>query len=128
MWLSGLQDQLVTTNLNTLLTALSLIKQLIRVLANDTDVRLYPVCTPAGSSIIWALADPKLDGRQVLMPVLDHDPALASGRLGPCALWPRDTTQASTHPRTPVFVAFFHMYGTRVGALKYRTGIEQILS
>nr|WP_233899241.1 hypothetical protein [Pseudonocardia dioxanivorans] len=30
----------------------------------------------------WALADPKLDERHVLMAVLDHDPALTTGRTG----------------------------------------------
>jgi hypothetical protein len=108
--------------------ALSLIKQLIRVLAADTDLwddpvwivdstpvecarsrptvkrsdlagwagysycashsrffwglRLHLVCTPAGLPITWALADPKLDERQVLMAVLDHDPTLTVTRLG----------------------------------------------
>ena len=37
-------------------------------------LRLHLVCTPAGLPITWALADPKLDERQVLMAVLDHDP------------------------------------------------------
>jgi hypothetical protein len=43
---------------------------------------LHLVCTPAGLPITWALADPKLDERQVLMAVLYHDPGLANGRLG----------------------------------------------
>jgi Transposase DDE domain len=108
--------------------ALPLIKQLIRVLAVDTDLwtdpvwvvdstpvecarsrptvqrsnlagwagysycashsrffwglRLHLITTPAGLPITWALADPKLDERQVLMAVLDHDPALATDRPG----------------------------------------------
>ena len=108
--------------------ALSLIKQLIRVLATDTDLwddpvwivdstpvecarsrptvkrsnlagwagysycsshsrffwglRLHLVCTPAGLPITWALANPKLDERQVLMAVLDHDPSLTATRPG----------------------------------------------
>jgi Transposase DDE domain len=145
MWQEGVQDQFVTTDLNTLLTALyvkiddylgrrtlrsalSLIKHLIRVLATDTDLwddpvwivdstpvecarsrptvkrsnlagwagygycpshsrffwglRLHLVCTPAGLPITWALADPKLDERHVLMAVLDHDPTLTADRLG----------------------------------------------
>jgi hypothetical protein len=103
--------------------ALPLIKQLIRVLAADTDLwadplwlvdstpvecarsrptvkrsnlagwagysycashsrffwglRLHLITTPAGLPITWALADPKLDERQVLMAVLDHDPTLS---------------------------------------------------
>jgi hypothetical protein len=32
--------------------------------------------------ITWALADPKLDERQVLMAILDHDPTLAADRPG----------------------------------------------
>ena len=37
---------------------------------------LHLVCTPAGLPITWALATPKLDERQVLMVVLDHEPDL----------------------------------------------------
>ncbi|MGH3741783.1 MAG: IS982 family transposase [Micromonosporaceae bacterium] len=45
-------------------------------------LRLHLVCTPAGLPITWALADPKIDERQVLMAVLDHDPDLAADRPG----------------------------------------------
>jgi len=45
-------------------------------------LRLHLVCTPAGLPITWALADPKLDERQVLMAVLDHDPTLTADRPG----------------------------------------------
>ncbi|GAA0548490.1 DDE family transposase [Saccharopolyspora erythraea NRRL 2338] len=45
-------------------------------------LRLHLVCTPAGLPITWALADPKLDERQVLMAVLDHDPQLLAQRPG----------------------------------------------
>jgi hypothetical protein len=45
-------------------------------------VRLHLVTTPAGLPITWALADPKLDERQVLMAVLDHDPTLTADRPG----------------------------------------------
>lgn len=45
-------------------------------------LRLHLVCTPAGLPVTWALADPKLDERQVLMAVLDHDPALLADRPG----------------------------------------------
>src|SRR5690242_11201185 len=43
-------------------------------------LRLHLVTTPAGLPITWALADPKLDERQVLMAVLDHDPASIAAR------------------------------------------------
>jgi hypothetical protein len=45
-------------------------------------LRLGLVCTPAGLPITWALANPKLDERQVLMAVLDHDPSVLSDRPG----------------------------------------------
>lgn len=45
-------------------------------------LRLHLVCTPAGLPVTWALANPKLDERQVLMAVLDHDPALTAHRPG----------------------------------------------
>jgi hypothetical protein len=45
-------------------------------------LRLHLVCIPAGLPITWALADPNLDERQVLMAVLDHDPGLTTERLG----------------------------------------------
>jgi hypothetical protein len=45
-------------------------------------LRLHLVCTPAGLPIIWALADPKVDERQVLMAMLEHDPALRAEHIG----------------------------------------------
>ena len=45
-------------------------------------LRLHLVCTPAGLRVTWALADPKLDERQALMAVLDHDPTLTGQRPG----------------------------------------------
>jgi hypothetical protein len=45
-------------------------------------LRLHLVCTPAGLPITWALAHPKLDERQVLMTVLDHDRHLLAARPG----------------------------------------------
>jgi Transposase DDE domain len=45
-------------------------------------LRLHLITTPAGLPITWALADPKLDERQVLMAVLDHDPTLTKDRPG----------------------------------------------
>jgi len=40
------------------------------------------ITTPAGLPITWAPADPKIDERQVLTAVLDHDPALTADRPG----------------------------------------------
>jgi hypothetical protein len=108
--------------------ALPLIKQLIRVLARDTDLwadpvwvadstpiecarsrptvkrsnlagwagysycashsrffwglRLHLIATPTGLPITWALADPKIDERQVLIAALDHDHTLTADRPG----------------------------------------------
>ncbi|HLK95511.1 MAG TPA: IS982 family transposase [Nocardioidaceae bacterium] len=45
-------------------------------------LRLHLICTPAGLPITWALAHPKLDERQVLMAVLDHDRHLLTARPG----------------------------------------------
>jgi hypothetical protein len=45
-------------------------------------LRLHLICTPAGLPITWALAHPKLDERQVLMSVLDHDASLLTARPG----------------------------------------------
>ena len=45
-------------------------------------LRLHLICTPAGLPVSWALADPKLDDRQVLMAVLEHDPTLLADRPG----------------------------------------------
>jgi hypothetical protein len=45
-------------------------------------LRLYLVCTPTGLPILWALADPKLDEREVLTAMLDREPELAADRPG----------------------------------------------
>jgi hypothetical protein len=45
-------------------------------------LRLFLVCTPAGMPIIWALASPKIDEREVLAAMLDRDPHLATDRPG----------------------------------------------
>ncbi|MEV4062906.1 IS982 family transposase [Nonomuraea dietziae] len=45
-------------------------------------LRLHLICTPAGLPITWALATPKIDERQVLMAILDHDPDLLVDRPG----------------------------------------------
>jgi hypothetical protein len=45
-------------------------------------LRLHLICTPAGLPISWALADPQLDERQVLLCVLDTDADLLAERPG----------------------------------------------
>ncbi|MEV6332264.1 IS982 family transposase [Streptomyces sp. NPDC051909] len=45
-------------------------------------LRLYLVCTPAGMPILWALANPKLDEREVLTAMLDREPEAVTGRPG----------------------------------------------
>jgi hypothetical protein len=45
-------------------------------------LKLHLVCTPAGLPVTWALADPKVDERQVLAALLDAEPALATTRPG----------------------------------------------
>jgi hypothetical protein len=45
-------------------------------------LRLHLICTPSGLPVTWALADPKLDERQVLIAVLEHDPGLTADRRG----------------------------------------------
>ena len=43
-------------------------------------LRLHLICTPAGLPVTWALADPKIDERQVLMCMLDEEPHLLAER------------------------------------------------
>ncbi|WP_369186769.1 IS982 family transposase [Streptomyces sp. R08] len=45
-------------------------------------LRLYLVCTPTGMPILWALANPKLDEREVLQAMLDVEEDLIAGRPG----------------------------------------------
>jgi hypothetical protein len=45
-------------------------------------LRLYLVCTPTGMPILWALANPKLDEREVLTAMLDREPDAVTGRPG----------------------------------------------
>ncbi|NEB93506.1 transposase [Streptomyces bauhiniae] len=45
-------------------------------------LKLHLVCTPAGLPVTWALADPKIDERQVLAPLIDDEPHLAAARPG----------------------------------------------
>ena len=45
-------------------------------------LRLYLITTPAGMPICWALANPKLDEREVLAAMLETDPDLTANRPG----------------------------------------------
>jgi hypothetical protein len=45
-------------------------------------LRLHLVCTPAGLPITFALANPKIDERDVAIDMFDHDPTLLAGRAG----------------------------------------------
>ena len=45
-------------------------------------LRLYLVCTPTGMPILWALANPKLDEREVLTAMLDREPDAVTDRPG----------------------------------------------
>jgi hypothetical protein len=45
-------------------------------------LRLFLVCTPTGMPILWALANPKMDEREVLSAMLDREPRLVTDRPG----------------------------------------------
>ncbi|MFI0977676.1 IS982 family transposase [Streptomyces sp. NPDC021093] len=45
-------------------------------------LRLFLVCTPTGMPITWALANPKIDEREVLAAMLDREPSLTAERPG----------------------------------------------
>ncbi|MFF4305332.1 hypothetical protein [Streptomyces sp. NPDC001601] len=45
-------------------------------------LRLCLVCTPTGMPILWALANPKLDEREVLAAMLEVDAELVARREG----------------------------------------------
>jgi hypothetical protein len=45
-------------------------------------LRLFLVCTPSGMPILWALASPKLDEREVLAAMLEADAPLVRQRTG----------------------------------------------
>jgi hypothetical protein len=66
--------------------AVPLLKHVIRMPAVDTDLWTDATwvvdSTPAGLPITRALATPKLDERQVLMAILEHDPAVLHDRPG----------------------------------------------
>jgi hypothetical protein len=76
-------------------------------------LRLHLVCTPAGLPITWALAHPKLDERQVLMSVLDHDAHLLGARPG--LLLIADKGYASTE-----LDAYLHARGVELLRPAYR--------
>jgi hypothetical protein len=45
-------------------------------------LRLYLVCTPTGMPMLWALANPKLDEREVLTAMLDRESEAVTSRPG----------------------------------------------
>lgn len=45
-------------------------------------LRLHLICTPSGLPVLWALATPNIDERQVLTAVLEEDPHLIHDRPG----------------------------------------------
>ena len=45
-------------------------------------LRLHLVCTPAGLPVTFALANPKIDEREVAIDIFDHDPTLLADRAG----------------------------------------------
>jgi hypothetical protein len=45
-------------------------------------LRLHLVCTPAGLPITFALANPKLNERDIAIDMFDHDPTLLAERVG----------------------------------------------
>ncbi|MFE2462988.1 hypothetical protein [Streptomyces sp. NPDC059402] len=47
-------------------------------------LRLYLVCTPTGTPILWALANPKLDEREMVQAMLDVEENLIAGRPACC--------------------------------------------
>ena len=61
-------------------------------------LRLHLVCTPAGLPITFALANPKVDERDVAIDMFDHDPSLLAGRAGQTII--ADKGYASVRVRT----------------------------
>jgi hypothetical protein len=57
-------------------------------------LRLHLICTPTGLPISWTPADPKIDERQVLMAVPEHDPSLLADRPGLVMIGDKDYTSA----------------------------------
>lgn len=76
-------------------------------------LRLHLVCTPAGLPITWALADPKVDERQVLAALLEGEPELATDRPGLLIL--ADKGYISTELDT-----FLEQYGVSLLRPSYR--------
>jgi hypothetical protein len=58
-------------------------------------LRLHLVCTPAGLPITFALANPKLDEREVAIDMFEHDPTLLEGRNGQTILADKGYVSAS---------------------------------
>jgi hypothetical protein len=77
-------------------------------------LRLHLVCTPAGLPITWALADPKLDERQVLMCVLDADADLLTDRPGLLILADKGYVSAELD-------AYLHARGAKLLRPSYRS-------
>jgi hypothetical protein len=62
---------------------LQLLRQPLPVLLGARSTPgLHLIATPAGLPITWALADPKIDERHVLIAALEHDPTLTTHRPG----------------------------------------------
>ncbi|GAA0714157.1 hypothetical protein Drose_25705 [Dactylosporangium roseum] len=64
-------------------------------------LRLHLTRTPAGLPVTWALATPKLDEREALTAILDHDPHLLTDRPGLLIIQGREV-QPFGRPSTPV--------------------------
>ncbi len=62
-------------------------------------LRLHLVCTPAGLPIAFALANPKLDERDIAIDLFDSDPALIAGRTGQTLIADKGYTSAEFETR-----------------------------
>jgi hypothetical protein len=83
-------------------------------------LRLHLICTPAGLPISWALAHPKLDERQVLMTVLDHDAELIAARPGLLLIADKGYVSAESPPSLRRVSAELDHYLTDRGAALVR--------
>ena len=61
-------------------------------------LRLYLICTPAGMPITWALANPKLDEREVLAAMVDVEPELAAAGRACCSSPTRASRPGGSKP------------------------------
>ena len=77
-------------------------------------LRLHLVCTPAGLPVTWALANPKLDERQVLMCVLDVDAELLAARPGLLLIADKGYASAELD-------AYLHAHGAELLRPAYRS-------